>query len=139
MERFPATVSESPEKRVTLVLLNVTVGFASASKWLSLRRSASRRSLFVSIVDVCATTSTDPVLQSFGSAMMVPVQTSNWPRTLLTICRIVNDSSECVGSIFHVDGALTSLAAVDTCGCPLCATAVGGTSTGASSQGTRAI
>src|SRR5712672_956114 len=136
MVRFPATVSESPAKRVTFVLLNVTVGFASASKWLSLRRSASRRSLFVSMVDVWATTSTDPVLQSFGSAMMVPVHTSNWPRTLLTICRIVNDSSECVGSIFHVDGSALGFSVLEDCGGPPCAkVSVGDKSAGTRSEG----
>src|SRR5450759_788437 len=125
--RFPATVTESPAKRETFVLLNVTVGLASASKWLSLRRSASRRSLFVSMLDVCETTSTEAVFQSAGSAMIVPLHASNWPRTLLTMCRIVNESSECVGSIFHVDGALTEVPALDDCaGRALCAPARAG-------------
>jgi hypothetical protein len=65
--------------------------------------------------------------------MMVPVHTSNWPRTLLTMCRIVNDSSECVGSIFHVNGAATGFSDLADGGGPLCANA----GAGASRAGTR--
>jgi hypothetical protein len=56
------------------------------------------------------------------------------------MCRIVNDSSECVGSIFHVDGALTTgLSTLDDWGGPLCAKAsVGDKSAGANNEGTRA-
>ena len=47
--------------------------------------------------------------------MMVPLHASNWPRTLLTRCLMVNESTECVGSIFQVDGARTEAAAGDDC------------------------
>jgi hypothetical protein len=51
---------------------------------------------------------------------------------------MVNDNSECVGSIFHVDGALTTgLSALADWGGPLCAKAIGGKSAGASSAGAR--
>jgi hypothetical protein len=52
------------------------------------------------------------------------------------MCRIVNDSSECVGSIFHVDGAATTgLSDLDDCGGALCAS----TDAGARRAGTRTI
>jgi hypothetical protein len=47
--------------------------------------------------------------------MIVPVHVSNCPRTLLTMCRIENDSSECVGSTFHVERVETGAAAFEVC------------------------
>jgi hypothetical protein len=49
------------------------------------------------------------------------------------MCLIVNDSSECVGSIFHVDGAAIGLSVLDAWRGPLCANA----GVGARSAGTR--
>src|SRR4051812_7688927 len=68
------------------------------------------------MLDVWATTFTDALLQSDGSATMVPVHSSNWPRTLLTMWRIVKLSSEWATSIFHVGSALASAAAADEWG-----------------------
>src|SRR3954468_12325342 len=81
------------------------------------------------MLDVCATTSTDAVLQSAGSALMVPDHSSNWPRTLLTMWRIVNESSEWATSIFQVGSVLTADTVFGDWACAVpCATASAGSS-----------
>ena len=67
MLRSPSIWNALSLPGITFVLLNVIVGFFSASKKFGLRRSPSRRSFSVVMLAVCSVTSTLEAETSFAS------------------------------------------------------------------------
>src|ERR671910_206192 len=92
---------------VTDVDLNVIVGFSPVPKKSLVRRWASRCASLVSMLSALISTDTRPSARLSPSVSMVPERSVNRPRTLVNMCRTVNDAPEWLGSIIQ-----TVLAAV---------------------------
>src|SRR5829696_3598463 len=92
---------------VTDVDENVIVGFSPVPKKSLVRRWASRCASLVSMLSALISTETRPSVRLSPSVSMVPDSSVNRPRTLVNMCRTVNDAPEWLGSIVQ-----TVLAAV---------------------------
>src|SRR5215213_9714557 len=101
---------------VTDVDLNVIVGFSPVPKKSLVRRWPSRCASLVSMLSALISTETRPSIKLLPSVLMVPESSVNRPRTLVNMCRTVNDAPEWLGSIVQtVLAVVSALAAVAVC------------------------
>src|SRR4051812_36364039 len=84
---------------VTDVDLNVIVGFSPVPKKSLVRRWPSRCVSLVSMLSALISTETRPSVKLLPSVSIVPDSSVNRPRTLVNMCRTVNDAPEWLGSI----------------------------------------
>src|SRR5215212_6678799 len=87
---------------VTDVEVNVIFGFSPVPKKSLVRRWASRCASFVSMVSALISTETRPLVKLLPSVSIVPDSSEKRPRTLVNMCRTVNDAPEWLGSIVQV-------------------------------------
>src|ERR687889_729098 len=87
---------------VTEVERNVIVGFSPVPKKSLVRRWASRCASLVSMVSALISTETRPSVKLSPSVSIVPDSSVKRPRTLVNMCRTVNDAPEWLGSIVQV-------------------------------------
>src|SRR5215212_951704 len=86
---------------VTEVDLNVIFGFSPVPKKSLVRRCPSRCASLVSMLSALISTETWPSVKLLPWVSIVPDSSVNRPRTLVNICRTVNDAPEWLGSIVH--------------------------------------
>jgi hypothetical protein len=84
---------------VTDVEVNVIEGFSPVPKKSLVRRWVSRCASLVSIVSALISTETRPLVKLSPSVSIVPDSSVKRPRTLVNMCRTVNDAPEWLGSI----------------------------------------
>src|SRR5215213_2348429 len=101
---------------VTDVDVNVIFGFSPVPKKSFVRRWASRCASLVSMVSALLSTETRPSVKLSPSVSIVPDSSVKRPRTLVNICRTVNDAPEWLGSIVQtVLVVVSALASVVAC------------------------
>src|SRR5215203_1887440 len=101
---------------VTDVERNVIFGFSPVPKKSLVRRWASRCASLVSMVSALISTDTRPSMKLSPSVSIVPESSVKRPRTLVNMCRTVNEAPEWLGSIVHtILVVVSALAAVVAC------------------------
>src|SRR5829696_3564909 len=98
---------------VTDVERNVIFGFSPVPKKSLVRRWPSRWASLVSMVSALISTETRPLVKLSPSVSIVPDRSVKRPRTLVNMCRTVNDAPEWLGSIIQT--VLVVVSAVVAC------------------------
>src|SRR6266581_4789492 len=100
--RSPVTRYLSPPACSIFVLLKVMVGYLSTSRNVDERRSLSRCSLWVRMLEVLIVASTWVLSGCSGSMVPPAVTSAKWPRTvIMPRCLAENSTCVCIGSNFH--------------------------------------
>src|SRR5215208_176020 len=99
--RSPITRNWLSPLGVTDVDAKVIVGFSPVPKKSLVRRWPSRCASLVSMLSALISTETRPSVRLSPSVSIVPESSVNRPRTLVNMCRTVNDAPEWLGSIIQ--------------------------------------